>query len=134
MGAGCGRVREAVGESTCEIWLAPLELIAVDVEGTLIVSAPAETVGWVVRRFGRILDGAAQRAGRSLRVADELERTAAEPLSSIAVAAASAAPVGLSADARFSGHVSSNGCGVDVPTALSRGGPSARSCASRDGQ
>ena len=57
-------LREAVGESTFEIWLARLELIAVDLEGTLIVSAPAETVGWVARRFGRVLDGAARRAGR----------------------------------------------------------------------
>ena len=57
-------LREAVGESTFEIWLASLELIAVDLEGTLVVSAPAETVGWVARRFGRILDarGAARGA------------------------------------------------------------------------
>jgi DnaA N-terminal domain len=68
----------AVGESTFEIWLAPLDLIAVDLEGTLVVSAPPETVGWVARRFGRVLDSAAERAGRRLRVAAELERQAAE--------------------------------------------------------
>jgi hypothetical protein len=73
---------QAVGESTFEIWLAPLELIALDPEGALVVSAPRETVGWVARRFGRILDGAAERGGRRLRVADELERQAAESLPS----------------------------------------------------
>ena len=72
---------DVVGESTFEIWLAPLELIAVDLEGALVVSAPRETVGWVARRFGRILDTAAERAGRRLRIADELERHAAEALS-----------------------------------------------------
>ena len=73
---------DAVGESTFEIWLAPLELIAVDLQGTLVVSAPPETLGWVARRFGRILDSAAERAGRRLRIADELERQAGEAMSS----------------------------------------------------
>jgi DnaA N-terminal domain len=127
-------LREAVGESTFEIWLAALELIVVDVEGTLIVSAPPETVGWVARRFGRVLDGAARRSGHRLRVADELERKAGESLRPIAAAAASAAPVGLSADARFGPHVSSDGCAVDVQSVLSRAVPSDRSRASRDAQ
>jgi hypothetical protein len=78
---------DAVGQSRFEIWLAPLELIAVDLEGTLVASAPRDTVGWVARRFGRILDSAAERAGRRLRVADELERKAAESPSPIAAAA-----------------------------------------------
>jgi hypothetical protein len=72
---------DVVGESTFEIWLAPLELIGVDVDGALVVSAPRETVGWVARRFGRILDSAAEQAGCRLRIADELERRAAEALS-----------------------------------------------------
>jgi hypothetical protein len=72
----------AVGESTFEIWLAPLELLAVDLDGALVVSAHRETIGWVARRFGRILDSAAEPAGRRLRIADELEREAAEALSS----------------------------------------------------
>jgi DnaA N-terminal domain len=72
---------DAVGESTFEIWLAPLELLAVDLAGALVVSAPRETVGWVARRFGRVLDTAAERAGRRLRLADELEHQAAEALS-----------------------------------------------------
>jgi hypothetical protein len=74
-------LRVAVGESTFEIWLAPLELIAVDLEGTLVVAAPPETTSWVARRFGRILDSAAHQVGCQLRLADELERRAAESLS-----------------------------------------------------
>jgi hypothetical protein len=72
---------DVVGHSTFEIWLAPLELLAVDLDGTLVISAPPETVSWVTRRFGRILDTAAERAGLRLRIADELERHAAEALS-----------------------------------------------------
>jgi hypothetical protein len=78
----------------------------------LVVSTPADTVGWVAPRFGRVLDGAAHRAGHRLRIADEVERTATRSLASIAAAEATTAPVGLSADARFSGHVSSDSlCG-----------------------
>ena len=50
---------DAVGESQFGIWLAPLELLAVDLEGTLVVSAPRETRSWVTDRFGRLLDSAA---------------------------------------------------------------------------
>jgi hypothetical protein len=76
----------AVGESTFEIWLAPLELLAVDLESALVVSAPRETVSWVARRFGRILASAADQAGRRLRIADEPERQAAEGLCPAATA------------------------------------------------
>ncbi len=79
---------DAVGEGMFEIWLAPLELQAVDLDGTLVVFAPREAVSWVTRRFGRLLDSAAELAGRRLRVADELERQTAEALSPPAVAAA----------------------------------------------
>jgi DnaA N-terminal domain len=125
-------LREAVGESTFEIWLAPLALIGVDLEGTLIVSAPPETVDWVGRRFARVLDGAAQRAGRAIRVADEVERRAAGPPASITAAGANAAPVGLSADARFSGPGSAAGRVADKPLALSGGVVTDRPGASAD--
>jgi hypothetical protein len=83
---------DVVGESAFEIWLAPLELVAVDLECTLVVSAPRETAGWVAGRFGRILDSAAERARRRLRVADEVERQAAAALNS----PTASAPPGLS--------------------------------------
>ena len=74
---------QSVGESTFEIWLEPLELIAVDRGGTLIVSVPEATVDWVRPRFGHFLDRAAQSVGRGLRIADEVERRAAETLVSM---------------------------------------------------
>jgi DnaA N-terminal domain len=106
-------LREAVSESTFEIWLAPLELIAVDLEGALIIAAPAETAGWVTVRFGRLLDGAAQRAGHRVRLADEVERRAADLLAS----AAARASVG----ARSGGHVGSDRCAIDRSHTLSAG-------------
>lgn len=126
-------LREAVVGSTFEIWLAPLELIAVDVEDTLIVSAPAETVSWIARRFGRVLDGVAQRAGRPLRLAGEVERKAAESLAP-AAAAARAAPVGLSAAAHVGGHVALDRGATDCPLGLSERVRPDRSTARRDGQ
>jgi hypothetical protein len=88
---------DAVGESTFEIWLTPLELLAIDLEGAPAVSAPRETVGWVTRRFARILESAAERAGRRLRIADQLERQAAEALSP----ASAAGPGDVSAGGSF---------------------------------
>jgi hypothetical protein len=111
-------LRDAVGESTFEIWLARLELIAIDVEGALVVAAPSETAGWVARRFGRILDGAAQRAGRILRVADEVERRASEPLTPTG-AAARAAQAGAPADLRSRRGAGVGGRSADVPPVLS---------------
>jgi DnaA N-terminal domain len=125
---------EAVGESTFEIWLAPLALIAVDLEGTLIVSVPAETIGWVARRFGRILDGAARRAGRGLHIADEIERKAAESLASIAAPATGTAPVGVSEDTRFRGHVGSEFYAADRSSATSVGSLPDGRRALREGQ
>ncbi|MGH2869080.1 MAG: hypothetical protein ACRDNK_16160, partial [Solirubrobacteraceae bacterium] len=67
---------ELVGESMFAIWLEPLELIAVDGDGVLVVAAPAPTAAWVRGRFGRLMAGCAQRVGRELRLADEPERVA----------------------------------------------------------
>ena len=76
------RIREplgkAVGESRFEIWLAPLELVAVDRAGKLVIGAPPETAVWVWDRFGRALTTCAQRLGRELRIATEPERAALE--------------------------------------------------------
>ena len=69
-------LREMVGESTFEIWLDPLELIAIGNSGALLVAGPAETLTWVRERYGQLLAGSAQRVGRVLRIADEPERRA----------------------------------------------------------
>jgi chromosomal replication initiator protein len=52
-------LRQAVGESTYEIWLEPLELVAVR-HRTLLVDAPQATQAWVSKRFGRVLDSCAR--------------------------------------------------------------------------
>ena len=67
---------DAVGESTFAIWLEPLELIAIESSGRLVIAAPAQTASWVRERFGRLIARCAQRVGREFRLADEPERTA----------------------------------------------------------
>jgi chromosomal replication initiator protein len=52
-------LRQAVGESTFEIWLAPLELVAAR-DGKLVIDAPRATRAWVAKRFGRVLERCAR--------------------------------------------------------------------------
>jgi chromosomal replication initiator protein len=47
-------LRRAVGDSTFEIWLEPLELVAFR-DGKLLIDAPTATRAWVTKRFGRLL-------------------------------------------------------------------------------
>src|SRR6185437_12919534 len=52
-------LRRAVGESTWEIWLDPLEVKSL--QGNLLsLTAPPSTLSWVAQRFGRLLDTSAQ--------------------------------------------------------------------------
>jgi chromosomal replication initiator protein len=62
-------LRRTVGESTYEIWLAPLE--AQSFEGSaLVLSTPADTQAWVTKRFGRVLETCARGVlGPETRVA-----------------------------------------------------------------
>jgi hypothetical protein len=69
-------LRDAVGESVFAIWLEPIELIAIDSDGVLVIAPPPATNEWVQKRFGRVLSECAQRASRELRIADEAERAA----------------------------------------------------------
>jgi hypothetical protein len=67
----------AVGDSTFEIWLAPLELIAIDsTTNALVLSGPAQTLAWVERRYGRLITRAAEHIGREVRIAVDIERQA----------------------------------------------------------
>jgi chromosomal replication initiator protein len=51
-------LRRALGESTYEIWIAPLEVRAF--EGShLLLTAPPDTRAWIAKRYGRILEAAA---------------------------------------------------------------------------
>jgi hypothetical protein len=67
---------DAVGDSMFEIWLARLELMAVDCDGGLVIDALEATRGWVRRRFGRLLERCAAQAGRAVRFGEEHERLA----------------------------------------------------------
>ena len=69
-------LRDSVGDSSFEIWLDPLELIAVDSTGALVISAPAATCSWLRSRYAGVLRRCAEREGRELRIADEPERRA----------------------------------------------------------
>jgi chromosomal replication initiator protein len=64
-------LRQQVGDSTYEIWLAPIEVKAWDGE-LLLLEAPAATRSWVSDRFGRVLEHCAQRIlGANTRIALE---------------------------------------------------------------
>jgi len=69
-------VLDAVGESTFSIWLARLQLIAVDPSGAMVWTGPAQTLSWVRHRFGELLAACGERIGRDLRIAGERERSA----------------------------------------------------------
>ena len=69
-------LREIVGDSTFEIWLDPLELIAIDPTGAFVIDAPPATSGWVAKRFERLFARCAEQQSRGLRFADESERQA----------------------------------------------------------
>jgi chromosomal replication initiator protein len=89
----CIELRRALGDSTFDIWIAPLEPVAL--EGSrLLLSAPAGTHSWIAKRFGPVLDrsvravlgGAAnvaiETAGSSgsTRPAPDTRLTSAEPI------------------------------------------------------
>jgi chromosomal replication initiator protein len=52
-------LRRVVGESTYEIWLAPLEVKAWD-GAVLLLQAPPSTQAWVAKRFGGVLENCAR--------------------------------------------------------------------------
>jgi hypothetical protein len=74
------RIREllaqTVGECTFDIWLEPLELVAIDNNGVLIASAPSELRGWIEERLWHLAAGCAARVERELRLADEAQLAA----------------------------------------------------------
>ncbi len=70
------RLRDLVGESMFEIWLDPVELIAVDPSGALVLDAPRATFSWLQHRYGRAVARCASDVSRSVRFAGEAERQA----------------------------------------------------------
>ena len=69
-------LQRRVGESTFDIWLDPIELIAVDSERQLMLADSRRTAGWTSKRFGRLLAATASEFGREVRFASEAERHA----------------------------------------------------------
>jgi chromosomal replication initiator protein len=68
-------LRRAVGESTYEIWIAPLEVATLE-GGVLLLTAPPATRAWVAKRFGRILERCARSVtGTELQIAIEGDPT-----------------------------------------------------------
>lgn len=65
-----------VDESTFEIWLSPIELLAVARDGSLVLTAPEATLGWVQKRFGRVISHCCEQSGRGVRFAWPQERVA----------------------------------------------------------
>ena len=69
-------LRRAVGESTWEIWLDPLEVKSLQ-GNVLSVTAPPGTLSWVAQRFGRLLDASAEAVlGPGARVSLDHQRDA----------------------------------------------------------
>ena len=116
------KLLQTVGESTFEIWLAPLELIAVDLAGSLVIDTPAATRSWVQTRFGRLLERCAAQADHRVRFAEELERLALEPRPNVAPPAASR---GEADGSQVGTDVTAPGTGR--PTSVSPSGSGARS-------
>jgi hypothetical protein len=66
----------AVNEPVFAVWFDPLELVATDNTGALVIASEPDTSSWLRSRFGPLLTACAQRAGRQLRVAEEPEQRA----------------------------------------------------------
>ena len=86
-----GELRRLVGESTFEIWLAQVELAAIDPGGCLLLTAPVATRSWVADRFARAFDHAGAAVNRSVRHADERELRLLDALATSPSPAAAAA-------------------------------------------
>jgi chromosomal replication initiator protein len=64
-------LRQALGDSTYELWIAPLELRALE-PTSLRLAAPNATQSWVTTRFGRVLETCAKTVlGAAIRVVVE---------------------------------------------------------------
>jgi DnaA-like protein len=72
----CTSLIDRVGEQMFAIWLTPLELVAIDCDEALVVSAPEETRSWVASRFGTAITTATRAAGRGAVIADAAQEEA----------------------------------------------------------
>ena len=58
------------------IWLAPVELIAIDRDQWFVLAVPEPTATWTSTRFSRLIAATASEIGRDVRFANETERHA----------------------------------------------------------
>jgi hypothetical protein len=72
-------LKPKLGDSQFEIWLDPVELIAVDRDRKLVLAAPPATAAWTRERFGRVLAACASSVGREVRFAEKPELCALDP-------------------------------------------------------
>jgi chromosomal replication initiator protein len=90
-------VRQAVGESTYQIWLESLEPEAWD-GSVLLLTAPSETRAWVAERFGQVLERCARSVfGPSARVSFTTESRPTAPPGAMPAVAPRSAPEPISA-------------------------------------
>lgn len=61
------------GPEVFDIWLATIELHAVDDAGALVLLAPRPTRAWVRTRFGQLLTRAGESIGRQVLIAAEAQ-------------------------------------------------------------
>jgi DnaA-like protein len=66
-------LKAKLSESQFDIWLEPVELIAIDGDRRLVLGAPPATAAWTRERFGRVIATCASSAGREMRFADPPE-------------------------------------------------------------
>ena len=70
-----------------EIWLAPVELVAVARDGSLVLNGPEATASWVQTRFGRLISKCCDESGCRVRFASPQERVALQHRPQAAVSA-----------------------------------------------
>ena len=88
----CAELRRTLGDSTFEIWIAPLEPVALE-GGRLLLKAPVGTQAWIAKRFGPVLERCTKAAlGGAANVVIETTATARPAQSP---AAATLAPISL---------------------------------------
>jgi hypothetical protein len=68
----------AIGESTFDIWLSQLELVAVDPAGLLVITGAEATLSWVQKLFGQLISRCCEGSGRRVRFASPQEQLAIE--------------------------------------------------------
>jgi DnaA N-terminal domain len=78
--ADWARIREVlaqtVSEDTFAVWIEPVKLIAIDQHGALVLDAPPDLRSWLSGRFARLVERAAESAGRATRIADVAQSAA----------------------------------------------------------